>query len=223
MHKTIRYTFLLATLTASSFASVVSVINPVDLNASDSVDWAQLGPDFTTVSSPVGAISAGGNVVSAQNGTNDFYVVQQGNTWNGNFNPTDTVLYNQAAGNVTIMFLNPVAGVGARFQSVDFGAFTIFITAFDSGNSFLGSVSTTGTSNANADGSAAFLGVLSSNADIASVVVNVTLGAVDNAFALGSLSIAEQPVPGVPEPSTMFLAIGGMLACVARRLKTRSR
>lgn len=209
-----------ALFTASSFASVVSVLNPASLNANDSVNWGQLGSDLTVVSSPFAANSVLGNMVAVANGNNDLWVIKQGNTWNGNFNPNDMVLYNQAAGVAEIDFLTPVMGVGARFQSIDFGAFSIFITAFDSSNTLLGSATTTGTSNGAADGSAAFLGVMSSKAEIATIFVNVQVAGSDNAFALGSLSIAEASV-GTPEPSTMFLALGGVLAVAGRKLRAR--
>jgi len=221
MLKTIRFAFVVALFAASSFASVVSVTNPGNLNANDSVDWSQLGGDLTTVSSPFAANSLLGNLVAVINGNNDFYVIQQGNSWNGNFNPGDTVLHNQATGAVEIDFLIPIMAVGARFQPIDLGVgYSIFITAFNASNTNLGTVTTTGLSTGAADGSAAFLGVMSSTADIASIVVNVQVDGADNAFALGSLSIAEAPT-GVPEPSTMFLAVGGMLACVARKFRSR--
>jgi hypothetical protein len=219
MIKTIRFALVTALFTASSFASVVSVLTPGGLNANDSVNWGQLGGDLTVVSSPFAANSVLGNLVAVTNGNNDLWVIKQGDTWNGNFNPNDMLLYNQAAGPVEIDFLAPVMSVGARFQSIDFGPYSIFITAFNSSNTLLGSATTTGTSNGAADGSAAFLGVLSSSADIASIFVNVQVAGNDNAFALGSLSIAEATT-SAPEPSTMFLCVGGVLACVARKFRT---
>lgn len=221
MSKTIRLAFLLAVLAATSSASVVAVTSPGSLLANDNLDWGQLGPDLTVVTSPVNVTSLLGNTVNVANGTNELWSVQQSNSWGGNFNPGDNVLFNFAGGPLTLVFLTPVKAVGAHFQSWDFGAFGISITAFDSANTLLGTVTTSGTSNNAADGSAAFLGVLSSSADIASLVVNVQVSSADNPFALGSLSIAEQVA--VPEPSTMFLAIGGVLAAVARRFQTSRR
>jgi hypothetical protein len=217
MNKKLLLVSVLALLAVPSFASVVAVTMPGALGANDSLDWGQLGPDITTVTGPVDVLSALGYTVNVSNGTNDLWSLQQGNSWNGNFNPGDNLLYNQATGPVALVFLIPIRGFGARFQSSDFGPFSIFITAFDATHTSLGSATIDGVSDGAADGSAAFLGLLSTSADISSVEVNVQVGRTDNAFALGSLSIAE----AVPEPSTMLLAFGGMLAVVARKFKTR--
>ena len=219
MQKTIRLALITALWATCSFASVLSVTSAGGLGANDSLDWGQLGADLTTVTGPFSLTSVAGNTVTVSNGTEDFWSIQQDNSWGGNFNPGDNLLFNQATGPVTLAFLTPVMAIGARFQSIDFGAFTIFMTAYDSTNTSLGTFSTGGTSNGDADGSAAFLGVLSSNADIASVVVDVQVASVGNAFALGSLSIAEAVT--TPEPSTMLLAFGGVLACLAGKFRAR--
>jgi hypothetical protein len=217
MYKIVRLTLAMASLAVASFAGVVGVTSPAGLGANSSLDWGQLGPDFTAVPGPLTATSLLGDQVTVSNGTNEFWSIQEGNSWSGNFNPGDNLLFNQAGGPVTLVFLTPIKAIGARFQSLDFGAFTIFITAFDASHTSLGTASTSGTSNAAADGSAAFLGVLSSSADIASVSINVQVSGSDDPFAFGPLSTAEAAASSVPEPSTILLTIGGVLVGVVRR------
>src|SRR4051794_32596219 len=119
MTKTFRLLSLVALLAASSFASVVAVTTPGGLSATDSLDWGQVGLDLTIVGGPFNVTSAMGNTVTVSNGTNDFYAVQQGNTWGGNFAPGENLIYNQMTGSVTLAFLTPIAGFGTHFQSVD--------------------------------------------------------------------------------------------------------
>jgi hypothetical protein len=224
MLNSIRVFALAGLFTSLSIAGVLTPINNLgSLGANDSLDWGQLGPDLTVVPSPSSATSANGLLVAFANGIQDFYAIQQGNTWGGNFNNGDNLLFNAAGGPVTLIFSSSISGIGLRFQSIDFGIFTAYITAFGAGNVNFGSVSLNGTSNNAADGSALFLGVTSSSADITSVQLNVQVNGSDNPFALGSLSIAEPLVTGpVPEPSTIFLAGAGLLAALRFGRKPRA-
>ena len=185
------------------------------LGGNDFVDWGQLGPDFTTVTSPFNVTSnlgLGPNAVV--NGTQDFFSIQEGNTWGGNFAAGDNVLFNQASGPFTITFASPIHGAGLQFQSATFGPFTASITAFGAGNINFGTVTRTGTSSNAADNSAIFLGVISSLNDIVSLQFDLTIPSPlaptedPNGFGVNRLDLVDnQPTP---EPSVIALFSTGL-------------
>ena len=195
------------------------------LGGNDFIDWSQLGPDFTTVTSPLNVTSNGGlgpdHVV---NGTQAFFSIQQGNTWGGNFAPNAAVLYNQAGGPFTITFASPISGAGLQFQSATLGSFTAIITVFGAGNVNFGTVTRSGTSTNNGDNSAIFLGALSSLNDIVSLQFNVTILSGGNqindpnGFGVNRLDLVAGPT-SVPEPTTvvLFSAGVGLITFLRRR------
>ncbi|MBS1854785.1 MAG: PEP-CTERM sorting domain-containing protein [Acidobacteria bacterium] len=195
------------------------------VGATDYVDWGQLGPDLTDVPGPFSAASNLSAALNVANGTLDFWSVQQGNSWGGNFTTGDNLLYDVNGGAVTIAFANPISAFGTQFQSLDNGPFTIFVTAFGAGNVNFGTVSATGTSNNLADGSAVFFGVQSNQLDILSLLVNVQWNGADDPFAINRtlFSTAGASNGSVPEPSSLMLAGMGLAAALWRMRRAAAR
>jgi hypothetical protein len=201
-------------------AAVVGVTSAAALGATDTLDWAQLGPDFTIFNSSQNVVTAGGLGAVVSSDGNVFERRTQDASWGGNFAPGEALLWNKLAGpDFTLTFAAPVSGVGARIQADYYGAYEANVIGSD--GSILGTFSASGNGTSAGDGSALFIGLKSDAADISSI--RFTLNSATNApndFAIGQVSVADglSAVSAAPEPSTwalMMLAIG-MLGWVLR-------
>jgi hypothetical protein len=202
-------------------ATVTFVTSRAALGANDAVDWAQLGPAGSLVSTPAFAQSTGGGVtVDASTPAGEVLRHDQGVDWVGNFAPGQALLVDQfELEPLQLTFSQPVLGAGAQIQESLLRSFIGSLSVVGAGNQFLGSVSIPGLANAAADGSAIFLGVLSdtpfTRVRFDTVGPN---GAVDSGFAINALALVEAPEP----PSALLLA-GALAALLARRLRPRAR
>ena len=200
-------------LALSVQAATIEVTSRAALGGNDFIDWSQLGPAFTVVSSPFLVTSNGGiGTLAHQVGNSSFRRVDQGAGWSGNFAPGAALLWNNSDATVVIDFGTPVAGAGAQIQGDIFSNFTVQLLAFDSGGHPLGVFSEAGVSDASADNSAIFLGVLNSTANIAQIGYRLTAtggsasgtgSAFSGSFALNQLDLVE--LEPVPEPATLLL------------------
>jgi hypothetical protein len=168
----------------------------------------------TFASAPVGALTVDINTAS---GTLDL---EPGSAVGG-FLPTDTLL-SQLPGNLSdpilVGFSVPVQGVGTQIESLLPGAFTGILDLYGAADNFLGEVTVNASTTSASDGSAPFIGAISSSADIAYVVFSVDNG--NPSFpkagdvAINDLSIA------VPEPSSLVAlvtALGGLFGIAMLR------
>ncbi|WP_165251027.1 hypothetical protein [Paludisphaera soli] len=215
-------------------AGLVQVLSRADLAGNDLIDWGTLGSNGDLVSNPVEATSAGGlrATVSKRAANGDFQVLVQGatNGWAGNFSPGETVLwtnnYPDAAPNaITMDFASGVAGVGMNFQQANaLATFTAEMAAFDAAGGLLGVFSATGASNANNDGSAVFLGLKSTEANIHRVVFYLTAAPFNyiGSYGVNQVSLL-RPAAAVPEPSAIVSAALGALLIAGGRLVARGR
>jgi hypothetical protein len=223
-------------LITAAFAPLATsgVLTPLNsaagVGATDFVDWGQLGADFTDVTGPFVAASNLLTNVTVANGVQDFYAIQEGNTWTGNFTPGDNLLFDQAGGAFTITFPTPIRAIGTQFQPVTQCQFctvgipfTVYITAFGAGNVNFGTVSTTGASNNAEDGSAVFLGVMSSQRDIVQLSFNVQVNGADDPFAINRVMFSNTAPEPVPEPSSLALAGIGLAAALWRMRRASAR
>jgi hypothetical protein len=206
-------------------AATSLVTSPSGIRADGKIDWGDKGPEFTTVSNhfTIAVHGVSGLEVTVSQVSGSFTRLDQSSpgSWPGNFTPGDKLLSTKttvsATGPVSLVFNSPVQGVGAQIQAFSTGAFTASIEAFNSSNASLGSFTLAGDSNAKADNSAIFIGILSNAVDISKVVFGVPV-ATANAqdFLINGPRIQVAPVPE-PKTYTMLMAGLGLLGLIARR------
>jgi hypothetical protein len=202
--------FLLAGAAASA-GTLTQIANFSTLAPNSTVSWGAAIDEGSSPASPYSRTAGGVGVTAVHTG--DFLILVQGSAFFGNFNNGDVVLNsNFVDGPVTINFASLVQGAGLRIQRDELGPFTATLTAFGLGSVNFGSVSVTGTTGFSdpGDGTAPFLGVLSSALDIASIQLSVSHvgGVAGDTVDFTDLGVV------VPEPSTvtLMLAAGALLA-----------
>src|SRR6516225_4272406 len=162
----------LVTTSAAHAAIVELTTRPA---TGDVIDWGQIGPPSTIFPTPQSFTSAGGitgMATLAQDGNGN--VIEQcciglNGLWDGNFAPGDILFSTGSSGPLTLSFTTPLHAVGAQIASNFYGSFTAQIQAFD-GAALLGTFSENGVETTSADGSAIFLRVQDTTADITSVI-----------------------------------------------------
>jgi hypothetical protein len=204
----------------SAQAVVVQAGSRAALGATDTIDWSVLGAPFTTVSNPFSILSTGGGVTTtvSQPGGGDFERRNEGfvGGWDGIFTPGQALLWNQDNTNeLTMVFSVPLFAVGADIQSDGFGPFTANIEAFGAGNVLLGTFSVTGNNTGGSTGTAPFLGVISSAADITSIRYSID-------FDNFGLAINHTSMAPVPEPGTLSLVGTGLVGLVGAIRRRRN-
>ena len=200
---------------------ITQVFSRAGLDANDSLDWSVLGPEGTVYAGGFTTTTSGGLPVTGSGAVN-FGVFAEPNTWAGNFNPGDSVLFN---GNefdsdftnqpLTLSFGVAIEGVGLQIDQSNIGLFIGSLTAFN-GATNLGTFTVDGTMNAQNDNSAVFLGISDTAQEITSIVVTTT----DGSFAINQLSLVDGP--RTPEPSSFGLAalgLGLIVTACRRRLR----
>jgi hypothetical protein len=130
-------------------------------------------------------------------------------TFDGDFARGDIVVV--SGGPLTINFNTPVQSVGAQIQDNGIGDhFTAQISAFD-GSTFLGSFTENGFSGDVGDNSDIFLGVLSSTADITSIVFQTfSVGSYNGTVGINQMTIEAPPSAPTPLPSALPLFATGL-------------
>ncbi len=200
---------------APAHATLTMVTDRGALGATDTVDWAQLGPAGAHLFTPVFATSSGGGVtVDVSSPPGEVFRHDQSVDWTGNFAPGAALVFEQhELEPLQLSFAAPVLGAGAQIQESLLRDFTATIRAFSPTDAPLGSFTVAGLATDAADDSAPFLGVLS-DTPIGRIVFDTVGpgGAVDDGFAVNALALVE-----VPEPASLTLLAGALALTAAWR------
>ena len=214
---------MLKTLLALTAGALVAFASPAQATvtlwdgtgANDTIQWAQLGPAFTSVSTPVSVISNNGLTGTTNDSDGSAQRLDEGNGWTGNFAPGDALLFNNFSGLINITFDTPVSAAGAQFMANLYGDFLARIWYDDGTFADLG-FDVAGNSNGNEDDSAVFIGVISDSANIVGITYGLHLTQDSYGFAIGDVQL----IDGVPEPGTwamMLLGFGAIGVAMRRR------
>lgn len=219
MSKRLMFSAALVALVAigNGSAGAAEITSLAALSSNDSIDWGQLGPTGTVLTSPQLVTSTGG-LGATVTSLGDLERRDEGSGWAGNFTIGDHLLWDQGIANpdsITITFDQAVRGFGAQIQADFFGPFTARIT-LSNGDVF----TELGDSSNLADGSAIFIGALDPTADITSVTFDLTSAAFSpNDFAIDTLFL--NTVTTVPEPLTLSLFGAGLAGTIALRRRRK--
>jgi hypothetical protein len=211
---------LMAMAATHAFAGVLTVLNSPPIGA-DILLWNVLGGGSLSV--PTGTVvttNDGNTVTFGIWNLGHGLSLQQGLGWDGNFPNGDYLLYNGGYGPITLTFASPVSFVGFQIEAGSWGSFSSQITAYNGGNS-LGSSTVNGTSSGPGDGSAPFLGIQDTVAEITSIQIDgLTANGPAEDFAIDTVYLSAPSTP-TPEPASLA-CIGtglGALALLARKLR----
>jgi len=214
----------LAILVASGLtnASIIQISNRTALGANDFVDWGGFGPPGTGLSTPVFISSNDGLTVGAASSGGLMLREDEGAGWTGNFAPGDHLLtQSNVSDSFIVSFANPVEGFGIQIEPAlggffTGGAFTVRADIFAPDDTLLGSIATAGNATMAEDNSAAFIGALSGTPDIGYVKFYVSVGRplfdIEGDLAINRLDLLE-----VPEPASLLLVGGGLIALAVAR------
>ncbi len=213
----------IAVLCLGTFASADNFVTFPDRasqNPTDIIDWSQLGPEGTFLSTPQPVSTFAGNFALVGNiGGGDFLRLDAGSGWTeSQFDYLETLVYNEAGGPFAIELGNPVSSVGFGIEPDGFGPFTAFVDLYDTNLNLLGSFSFSGDSEiCDPDcynGAEMFIGIGdTSGGNIGAIVINTDSG--DFAIDDPSFTYAS----AVPEPGSLALLGTGFLgiAGIVRR------
>lgn len=143
--------------------------------STDYLDWSAVGPVGIEIQSGSMGQSNLGNLCNVSTETSDpLYRSQQGYNWSGNFTPGDNLIYSFNNFNIIASFRNLISSIGCQIAPVILGPYTAEMDCYDSGGGLISTTSISGVSTTNADGSAAFGGIVVSNPVIKKVVWRLT-------------------------------------------------
>lgn len=209
-----------AMLATSSHAALTQVSSRAALPAAglQTVSWSGLGADLTDV----GPAPTSGPVTVT--GADAFAVMQQApaGSWNGDFAATDTalVMLDLDSGNFLPGIFDIALGGSWSAFGVQVGALSlnqpweIDVAFYDAANALIGSFDNlTGISTDAQDGSAYFLGAMSSAADIARVVIS----GLGEGAAINQISLSSGASTPLPTPATMLLVLAALAAMATAR------
>lgn len=204
---------------ALSFVFCLLLVSSSAWASTDFVDWGQLGPPFTVLTTPQTFTSSG--TTTGIVGLNDFGNFErrdQGNGWNGNFNPGDHLIWNQGEQGpdpgITMIFDQATFGGGAQIEADQFGIFTATLSVYDLGLNLMTTVTMTGDSESTGDGSAIFIGFQSNSADVGALKFDVVSSTGQDALAIGGLTVYTSGMTGTPEPNSLLLLGSGLVGVI---------
>jgi len=198
-------------------------------NPTDIIDWSQLGPDGTELTTPQLVSTFNGNLALVGNiNGGDFFRSDSGTSWLGNFDFGQTLIWTGnsnsglgGGGPFAMFFQHPVDSFGFDIETDMNGPFTAFVQVLDPLGNPLGLGAFSGfATHATFDGSANFVGMLDNQgAHIGGIIISTDSGvpALANDFAI------DDPSFTTPEPSSIALLVSGILVfSLLLRRKTKN-
>jgi hypothetical protein len=175
------------------------------LAATDSVNWATLGPPGTHVANPFTVLSTAGRSISVSKPISDNFLVSTNVL---NLDPGESVLWSNdtflnSPNPITLNFgATAVAAGGAQIEPWQGpGKYTATVEAFDAAGKSLAKFNEQGAFNG-VPNSAIFIGISSSSADISQIALSITKGQNKSSFYIdkfdfrtGALAAAPVAVP----------------------------
>ncbi len=190
----IKFMFLAILLVSLGFATqpaaaaITALHVATDLPHDGTINWSTLGPANSMVNSGVVVPVAGMTGVTATfsnstGGQLETMTECPGTNcgWMGNFLPNDMLLWmggtytaTSGVGNgpLTIRFSTPERGIGFQIMADETGPFTVTLCGYNSSNTLLGCLPYSGTATTTEDGTALFVGMQDTVADISYVTVD---------------------------------------------------
>jgi len=207
----------LAFLASPVYAGLQQVVSVPGIGANDTIVWSALGGDLTSLTPPVNSATLNGLPYTVQ-GPSSFTIFQ-GSTYNADFLPSDFVIsafdinsFNPLFTPIEIDLPLRALAIGMQVQVNAFGPFSATLQAFDAASNLLGSVTVNSSIGGNGDGSAVFLGGMTTSNPIASVLISSpTAGlALDTVF-----------LQDAPEPGCLLLAAPALALLIIRKRARR--
>jgi len=190
-------------IVAGSAWAQVGTTNPNAINQ-DYVDWCQYGCSGGANASPQAWTSNMGftGTVGLNGGFQDFYNLQQGGSWDGNFPSGMGLIYNgsilgNTPSSIVASFDTGVYAAGAYIQDDWVGPFTASITLYDQSYNPIATFSFNGNSTRSDPGHALFIGGYDTVPFWAVEFSVAGAGGVfEPDFSIGQMNINEAPEPG---------------------------
>lgn len=199
---------------AAQAATVTFATSRTALDGDNSINWQVVGPAFSSAPNPFSVTSSSGLTLTVSKASGEFLRADQTSASDGpfsaNFAPGDALIFTgrDAPGSVTIDFSSPVFAAGTQLESAGNGPFNAIIEALDNDGNSLGGFSVSGIAEYGGpgDNTAPFVGVLSDQANIASLRINSEREP-GVGFAFNQLDLKTVPEPAVSALSALAFGI----------------
>lgn len=196
-------------------------------NPSDIIDWGAVAPPGTIVPA-FASTTFDGVPYAVESMSGSVVTMQEGNTWIGNFDYGESLLwtgnanFGVAGGPMAVLFGAGVGSFGFSLSADLYGPFTAQIGVFDTSLNLIGTFTYTGKSNGLENGSARFIGIGDkSGANIGAVEILTDSGnpTYVNDYAIDDVSLTY--TKATPEPGSLLLlgsGLAGVLGVIRRKL-----